>query len=174
VGFVYLNEHRKDRLRVPVIETLVGTDGIDQVMWRDGDSFMVRSRRGTLRFRPAEAEGVVDERGNKWSYEGELDVVDGVVDEDEMRTPEYPLAFWRIACAIELDRMGDIVFTNSLTYETKDLAGGDHRGGGDHASLHAQDSTVPFVSTLGEPPNRPSTVDVAPHIVSHFKRLRSA
>jgi hypothetical protein len=30
---------------------------------------------------------------------------------------------------------------------------------------------VPFLSTLGDPPLHPSTVDVAPHILRHFERL---
>ncbi|HEX2295208.1 MAG TPA: hypothetical protein VHN37_07865, partial [Actinomycetota bacterium] len=71
-----------------------------------------------------------------------------------------------------LERMGDVVVTPKLTYEYTDLAGGHHRGGGDHASLHAQDSLVPFLSTLDDPPLRPATVDVVPHIVRHFEKLR--
>jgi len=169
VGFVYLNEHRKDELREPVVRTLNETDGIDQVMWRDEDGYHVRSARGEVSFREATSGGAVDERGAKWEWEGELAAVDGVVEENEIRTPEYPLAFWRIRNALDLDRIGDVVFTNSLTWETKDLAGGDHRGGGDHASLHAQDSLVPFLSTLDDPPLRPTTIDVVPHIVSYLR-----
>ena len=72
-----------------------------------------------------------------------------------------------------LDRTGDIVITTKLGYEVKDLAGGDHSGGGDHGSLHAQDSLIPFLSTLDPPPQHPVTSDIAPHILDHFKRLRS-
>jgi hypothetical protein len=50
----------------------------------------------------------------------------------------------------------------------------DTKHKGEHASLHAQDSLVPFLSTLDQPPLHPSTVDVAPHIVRHFDSLRSA
>ena len=173
VGFVYLHEDRKEALRAPVVETLSSTRGIDQVMWRENDVYVVASKRGTLRFWTGQDSGsVVDERGNKWDYEGDLDAVAGVVEGSEIRTSEYPLAFWRIKGAIDLDRMGDVVFTNDLTWETKDLAGGDHRGGGDHASLHVQDSLIPFLSTLDQPPLHPSTVDVVPHIVEHFRRVR--
>jgi hypothetical protein len=171
IGFVYLNERRRSKLRGPVVETLNGTRGIDQVMWREGSDYVVTSKRGTVRFREGQGMNtVVDERDNKWMYEGDLAAVGGVVEEDRIRTPEYPLAFWRIKCGIDLDRMGDVVFTNDLTWETKDLAGGDHRGGGDHASLHVQDSTIPFLSTLDEPPLHPSTIDVVPHIVEHLRR----
>lgn len=174
VGFIYLNESRKDSLRDPVVETLRSTRGIDQVMWRENDVYVVTSKRGTVRFWTEDGAGsVVDERGNKWHYEGDLDPVGGVVEGNEIRTAEYPLAFWRVKCGLDLDRIGDVVFTNDLTWETKDLAGGDHRGGGDHASLHVQDSMIPFLSTLDEPPLRPSTVDVVPHIVEHFRRIRS-
>lgn len=174
VGFVYLNESRRDSLRGRAVETLNSTRGIDQVMWRENDIYVVTSKRGTVRFWTEYGSGsVVDERDNKWHYEGDLDAVGGVVDGSEIRTPEYPLAFWRVKCALDLDRIGDLVFTNDLTWETKDLAGGDHRGGGDHASLHVQDSMVPFLSTLDDPPLHPSTVDVVPHIVDHLRRVRS-
>lgn len=174
VGFIYLNEANKEKLRQPVINALDAHEAIDQVIWRNGDAYCVRGDAGFLRFQPAEAGGVVDERDNKWQYEGDLGVVSGVVEENAIRTPEYPLAMWRIKSALDLDRIGDVVVTTKLTYELKDLAGGDHRGGGDHASLHVQDSIVPFISTLSEPPLHPTTVDVVPHIVSHFERLRSS
>jgi hypothetical protein len=174
VGFVYLNADRKRELRGPVARALLAHGGTDQVMWLDDGVCHVDTARGSLRFREAQGYGaVVDERGNKWEYEGDLEAVGGVVEEDGIRTPEYPLAMWRIMCALSLERMGDVVVTPKLTYEYKDLAGGDHRGGGDHASLHAQDSLVPFLSTLDDPPLRPSTVDVVPHIVRHFEKLRA-
>ncbi|HEX2196313.1 MAG TPA: alkaline phosphatase family protein, partial [Actinomycetota bacterium] len=173
VGFVYLNEERKERLRGPVVSTLLRHPATDQVMWIDGDTCHVETSRGSLRFREAQGYGaVVDERGNKWEYEGDLEAVGGVIEEDGIRTPEYPLALWRIMCALRLERIGDVVVTPKLTYEFCDIAGGHHRGGGDHASLHAQDSLVPFLSTLDDPPLRPSTVDVVPHIVRHFEKLR--
>ena len=30
-----------------------------------------------------------------------------LVEEDGIRTPEYPLALWRMMCALSLERMGD-------------------------------------------------------------------
>lgn len=170
VAFFYLNEDRKVSLRSPVAETLLASDGVDQVMWRDDDEYVVKSDRGTLRFWENDGDGVVDERDNKWSFSGELGVLSGVMEEGRIRTPEYPLAMWRIKHALDLDRVGDIVATMKLTYECKDLAGGDHRGGGDHASLHVQDSIIPFISTLEDPPLRPASIDVAPHIIKHFER----
>ncbi|MDQ4064583.1 MAG: alkaline phosphatase family protein, partial [Actinomycetota bacterium] len=170
VGFIYLNEARRERLRPAVIDALSEHVSIDQIMWRDGDDYVVRSPRGELRFSVADGDGVVDERDNKWAFEGDLDAVTGVVEGNDLRTPEYPLALWRIKGALDLDRVGDIVVTPKLTYEFTDLAGGHHKGGGDHASLHAQDSLIPFLSTLADPPLHPTTVDVVPHIVSHFER----
>ncbi|MBA2725998.1 MAG: alkaline phosphatase family protein [Actinobacteria bacterium] len=170
VAFFYLNEDRRIPLLNPVAATLLNAEGIDQVMWRDDDEYVVKSDRGTLRFWEGGSSPVVDERDNKWSFSGELGVLSGVTEEGRMRTPEYPLAMWRIKNALDLDRMGDIVATMKLTYECKDLAGGDHRGGGDHASLHVQDSIIPFMSTLEDPPLRPTSVDVVPHIVRHFER----
>jgi hypothetical protein len=172
VGFVYLHERRKDLLRDRVVEELAGHPSIDQVMWRENGGYVVQSARGTLRFTRAQGdEGVADERDNLWTYEGDLAAVGGVVDGRRVRCAEYPIAMWRIASALDLDRIGDVVVTPKLTYEFNDLAGGDHRGGGDHASLHAQDSVIPFMSTLGDPPAHPASVDVVPHIVDHFRKL---
>ena len=171
-AFVYLNESRSAFLLPRVIRSLNECEGVDQVMWREGSSYCVRSDRGFLRFEPSE-KGVADERGNTWRFEGDLGVVSGVVDEDILRTPEYPLALWRMQSALDLKRLGDVVATIKLMWECKDLAGADHRGGGDHASLHAQDSFVPFLSTLSSPPLHPATVDVAPHIVEHFRALKA-
>ena len=172
VLFTYLNEDRREALLPQVAATLSQSEAVDQVMWRDGDAFVVDSERGRLRFWQADGSGdtVVDEREGKWAYQGELGAVGGVIEDGRIRTPEYPLAMWRIKSALDLDRMGDIVSTMKLTYEAIDLGGGDHRGGGDHASLHVQDSLVPFMSTLADPPLRPTTVDVMPHIVDHFER----
>ena len=169
VGFVYLNTDRKEALLPAVTRALGDHPGIDQVMWREGDRYVVASERGTVRFSRGDVDAVVDERDNKWVYEGDLAAVSGVAEGGLLRTPEYPLAFWRIKEALDLDRTGDVVVTPKLTYEFKDLGGGDHRGGGDHASLHAQDSLVPFMSTLDAPPLHPTTIDVAPHILKHFQ-----
>ena len=174
LGFIYLNSGRRSFLHSSVVKTLVACPGIDQVMFKDGDTYAVHTDRGMLRFWEARDEdAVVDEREERWSYDGELGAVSGVVEDGRIRTPEYPLAMWRIASALDLDRTGEIVITTKLGYEVKDIAGGDHKGGGDHGSLHAQDSIVPFLSTLADPPLRPSTVDVAPHILRHFERIRA-
>lgn len=170
VAFIYLNPSRRAALTEPVARTLLAEPGIDQVMWRHEDGYIVDSSRGRVRFWPGDQ--VEDERGERWSFEGDLGAVSGIVEDGRIRTPEYPLAFWRIKSALDLDRIGDLVTTMSLTYECKDLGGGDHRGGGDHASLHVQDSIVPFMSTIADPPVRPTTVDVAPHIINYFRSQR--
>jgi hypothetical protein len=172
-GYLYLNPERAPHIQGSVIKTLLQHSGIDQVMWRDEDWRVVEGERGRLRFRPAEdGDGVRDERGNRWEIDGDLGPVGGLVDEGVIRTPEYPLALWRIHTALGLDRVGDIVCTSKLMYEVSNIIDTKHKG--EHASLHAQDSLVPFISTLDEPPLHPSTVDVAPHIVRHFERLRAS
>jgi hypothetical protein len=172
VAFFYLNPSRPHRLKGRLIKTLREVDAIDQVMWTEDGSYVVDSERGRVRFW-RDSEGAVDERGNRWAWDGDIAAVGGIAGDGEIRTPEYPLAMWRVESALDCDRIGDVVATMKLTFECKDLAGGHHRGGGDHASLHAQDSLVPFLSTLAEPPRRPATVDVVPHIVRFFERLRS-
>ena len=170
-AFVYLNEDRRDELLSPVAKRLLDAPGTDQVMWREDGWKVVDSSRGRLRFRRAQnGDGLTDERGIRWEVDGELAAVDGIVEDGELRTPEYPLALWRIDHALDLDRIGDVVMTTKLSYEVTDLVDESHRGGGEHGSLHVQDSQVPFLSTLDDPPLHPSTVDVAPHILRHFER----
>jgi predicted AlkP superfamily pyrophosphatase or phosphodiesterase len=169
-GYIYLHPGRKDHLLPPVVRTLLEHPGMDQVLWREDGWRVVDSHRGRLRFRPAPGKGLRDERGNRWEIEGDLRAVDGVVEEGEVRTPEYPLALWRIHTALGLDRCGDVMGTSKLTYEVANVIDTDHKG--EHGSLHAQDSLVPFLSTLEQPPLHPSTVDVAPHIVRHFQSIR--
>jgi hypothetical protein len=169
-GSIYLDPQRRSALLDPVAKTLGAHPGIDQVMWREDDWRVVDSDRGRVRFRPGHGgRGVVDERGNRWEIEGDLGAVDGVVEDGEIRTPEYPVALWRIHAALGLDRIGDVVCTSKLMHEVANVIDTDHRG--EHGSLHAQDSLVPFLSTLDDPPLHPSTVDVAPHILRHFEHL---
>jgi hypothetical protein len=168
-GLVYLNPDKADRVRDPVLKALAAWDGIDQVMWRQDGWAVVDSHRGTTRFRPAESGGVRDERGNRWEIEGDLGAVGGVAEGGEIRTTEYPLALWRIDRALRLDRCGDIITTAKLTHEIGNLVDTEHRG--EHGSLHAQDSLVVFLSTIGDPPIHAATTDVAPHILRHFESL---
>jgi predicted AlkP superfamily pyrophosphatase or phosphodiesterase len=167
-GYLYLDPRLREELLDPVVKTLSAHPGIDQVMWRENDWRVVDSDRGRLRFRPSDG-GVRDERGHRWELEGDLGAVDGVVEDGGIRTPEYPLAPWRIHAALGLDRVGDVVCTSKLTCEVANIIDTEHKG--EHGSLHAQDSEVPFLSTLDEPPLHPSTVDVAPHILRHFQGL---
>ncbi len=174
LGFVYLNSDRKSFLHNAIVKTLENCNGIDQVMFKERDVYFVHTNRGRLKFWSSRDRAcVVDERGERWKYDGDLGVIGGVIEKGRIRTPEYPLAMWRIASALDLDRTGDMVVTTRLGYEVKDIAGGDHKGGGDHGSLHAQDSIVPFMSTLAEAPLHPTTVDVVPHIVRLFEKLRA-
>jgi Type I phosphodiesterase / nucleotide pyrophosphatase len=173
-AYIYAAPGRRNDLLEPVVKAVLQSPGVDQAMWRDDDAYVVDSERGRLRFTPVASGGVVDERGNRWELEGDAQAVDGVSDGGEIRTPEYPLAMWRIRSALDLDRIGDVLVTMKLTYDCNDLSDENHRGGGDHASLHAQDSTIPFLSTLADPPLHPAAVDVAPHILRHFERVQAA
>jgi hypothetical protein len=168
-GSVYLADDRREALLGPVAKTLNAHPSIDQVLWRDDGWRVVESDRGTLRFRPREGPGVADERGNRWELEGDLEAVGGVLEGKGLRTPEYPLALLRIHHALGLNRLGDVACTARLTHEIANIIDTDHKG--EHGSLHAQDSLVPFLSTVAPPPLHPTTADVAPHILDHFRRV---
>jgi len=177
-----------------VRDSLLDCSRIDQAIWRtpihrsggpnpgqEPTTFHVATaERGTLRFTPAsgpeaaEVSGwatVVDRYGNRWRYEGDLDALDGTIDEgagadgaDLVTFPDYPNAFERITTSF---------FPESGALWATAVSGGEFRlprttthVGGSHGSLHKLDSASPLIFG-GLPddvtvPEHPRTVDVVP------------
>lgn len=145
---------------------------IDQVIYReetpDGDDrFRVSTaQRGNLTFQPDPDGRGRDEFGNRWCWEGSLDPVDGEVDDQgNLRFPDYPNAFERIATSFIKPAGGDIWVTAAVGHEFQ-LPGVKIHGGGSHGSLHATDSLSPLIAA-GLPPevkvaDPVRTIDVAP------------
>jgi hypothetical protein len=118
-----------------------------------------------LRFWRSE-EGVEDYHSNLWEWDGDLDVVDGQVQDSLLTFAEYPNAFERIAGVLDSRKSGHLWLTAEVGYECIVPKSGSTPDGGSHASLHRLDSQPPLL-VAGKPegvsvPDHPRIIDVAP------------
>lgn len=162
--------------RQDVIDALLRSDAIDQVIVCDNDgclkqaqnaSFQVFTRdRGQLEFAVGggQQDHAEDEFGNAWSWEGDLSTVDGRVVDGKLTFGDYPNAFERIATGF-FEATGHVWVTARLGKEFC-LPDTHANSKGSHGSLHRLDSTPPLIAA-GLPadqnlPPRMRSVDVAP------------
>ena len=169
-----LDLDRRDELVATALEALEELDGIDLAMWLTGPErgeAVVRSSGGELRFAPGgELE---DERGLRWSVEGERAVLDLRIDSGRVTSEEYPDALARSWSALTCATAGDVLLSASPGYEFVDWGGADHVGGGSHGSLHRSDSLGALLWCGTGPESRAardrwSLLDVAPMVRQHF------
>jgi Type I phosphodiesterase / nucleotide pyrophosphatase len=169
-----LDEERSDQVLARAIEATAGLEGVDLLLWLDRPDraeAVVKSGRGELRFRPGgELE---DERGERWSVEGELGALGLTIQDDRVRSVEYPAALSRIWSALECPTGGDLLLSAAPGYEFVDWGGADHVGGGSHGSLHRSDSLGVLLWCGTGPDTRDvreqwALTDVAPLVREHF------
>jgi hypothetical protein len=169
-----LDEEHSDDVIARSIEAVSGVEGVDLVLWLSGaarDEAVVRSSRGELRFAPdGELE---DERGARWSVEGDPETLDLRIDEGRVSSPEYPGALARIWSALTCPTAGDLLLSAAPGYEFVDWGGADHVGGGSHGSLHRSDSLGALMWCGTGPDSRGlrdqwSLLDIAPMVREHF------
>ena len=169
-----LSEDRRPELLARSVAAVEDLDGVDLVMFLDGQSgpeAVVRSDAGELRF--AAGGDLVDQRGALWSVEGELAVLSATADDGQFRSPDYPDALARIWSSLHCATSGDVLLSAAPGYEFVDWGGADHVGGGSHGSLHRTDSlgallwcgTGPDSSDVRE---QWSLQDVTPMVRAHF------
>jgi hypothetical protein len=182
--YALLTEGR--RTLVPqIVETARAVEGVDLVMWRPKKSeAAILGERGELRFAPG--GDVRDERGGAWSVEGDLDVLDAVIEDGRFVTSAYPDALARAWAALACDRSGEVLLSAAPGWEFPDWGGVDHVGGGSHGSLHRSDSLGALLFCGVDAPaarasdGRWSIADVTPMVLAHFgvpmprKRTRAA
>ena len=129
--------------------------------------------RHAERFRFCPGDEVVDLRGGRWDVEGELSVLEAVVEDEQIRSEEYPDPLARVFAALTSPHAGDFIASLELGYEAVDWGGVSHAGGGSHGSLHAGDSLGPLLF-VGCGPDSPADRaqwalrDVAPVVLAHF------
>src|SRR4051812_23873833 len=145
-------------------------EGVDLVLWRDGDEAVVARGPAELRFAPG--GDVLDPRGGRWSVEGDLGVLDGAIEDGVLRTPDYPDALARAWSALAAPTTGDVLLSAAPGWEFVDWGGVAHVGGGSHGSLHASDSlgALLWCGTDGARDDREQWTlrDVAPMVSGHF------
>ena len=166
--YVLLREGR-DTLVPRIVETALGLDGVDLVLWRPAPrEGAIAGEAGELRFAPG--GDLHDERGGRWSIDGPLELLDARIEDGVLRTETYPDALARAWSALSCPTAGDVLLSAAPGYEFADWGGVDHVGGGSHGSLHRVDSlgALAFCG-LDAPHDGPwSIADVAPMIRDHF------
>ena len=172
-----LDPDRHDELVSSSVEAVAEVDGVDLVMWLGGvdrKEAVVRSAAGELRFAPGgELE---DERGRRWSIEGDRAALGLSVDAGRVSSDEYPDALARSWSALTCATAGDVLLSAAPGYEFVDWGGADHVGGGSHGSLHRSDSlgALMWCGTGGRgfdsasARDQWSLLDVAPIVRQHF------
>jgi Type I phosphodiesterase / nucleotide pyrophosphatase len=170
----------RDRLTPRIAGELHGVEGLDLIVHRDRNEAVVWSERGELRFGP-EGE-LVDDRGERWSLEGELGALALSVEDGRVSSRAYPDPLGRLWCALDCPGAGDVLISAAPGYEFVDWGGADHVGGGSHGSLHRGDSLGVLImcgldpgaeardssARDGASTKEWSLRDVAPLVLDHF------
>ena len=178
-----LHEPERDAMRASAAARALAIDGVEHVMWlardahdRPSEAIVQTREREELRFAPGDE--VSDARGLRWSLDGELGVIDAIVEDGVIGTPAYPDALERVWTALNSPNAGELLLSAAAGYEFMDWGRQAHVGGGSHGSLHASDSLGALVLCgLDAPiPELPqwSIRDVAPLVLEHFGVARPA
>ncbi|MBJ7329602.1 MAG: alkaline phosphatase family protein [Solirubrobacteraceae bacterium] len=150
-------------------------DGVDLVMWRDGEEAVIAGEGGELRFAPG--DDVTDERGRSWTLHGEPGALQSEIAGGRIENRVYPDALSRVWAALTCPTSGDVLLSASPGWEFPDWGGQAHVGGGSHGSLHRVDSEGALlysgvnaggVLSAREDDGAWSITDIAPIVVAHF------
>ena len=143
---------------------------IDQLMYRADlagkeRGYIVQTSEGKLHFW-LDDNGTADRYGNEWSWQGDLHVVNGRVQDNVITFPNYPNAFERIAGVLDSPKSGQLWLTARVGHEFVVPHVKNNADGGSHASLHVEDSQTVLLAA-GVPtsvtiPKFPRIVDIAP------------
>jgi len=90
-------------------------------------------------------ETVTDRRGGTWSVSGNLEALEGRVEDGVIRTPLYPDALGRLWSAVCGPHSGDVMVSAAPGFECVDWGGTTHIPGGSHGSLRREDSEGPLL-----------------------------
>jgi Type I phosphodiesterase / nucleotide pyrophosphatase len=171
---VYVLDRDRRAALIPRIErALLELDGVDLVMRMtghpDGEA-AVRSARGELRFAPRGS--LEDERGQRWSIEGDPGVLALQIRDDRVESATYPDALGRVWAALRTRTAGEVLASAKPGYEFQDWGGAHHVGGGSHGSLHANDSLGSLIwcgtGPEADARERWTLRDVVPMVTEHF------
>jgi hypothetical protein len=166
-----LDDERRAELVADAVSVAAGLDGVDLVLWREGEEGVIRSPRGELRFAPGGP--AADVRGRSWRLEGQLGVLAGRAQDGRFLSDEYPDALARAWSALTCPTAGDVLLSAAPGFEFIDWGGVDHVGAGSHGSLHRDDSLGPLAwwgCGPADPDEREQWTlqDVLPMVLGHF------
>jgi predicted AlkP superfamily pyrophosphatase or phosphodiesterase len=171
-GQVYvLDPERRAELAPKIGRELNEVEGVDVVMWLEGEEAVVLSERGELRF--TAGGDLSDERGGQWSVTGGLEALGLTVADGRVTSASYPDALERVWSALTCPNSGDVLVSAGGGYEFTDWGGVAHVGGGSHGSLHRGDS-LGVLLFAGTGPGRKDAPDlwrirdVTPMALEHF------
>ncbi|MHB1469699.1 MAG: alkaline phosphatase family protein [Solirubrobacteraceae bacterium] len=145
-----LDEEERDALRPGIVRSCLELDGVELVAWLERDAAgapregVVRTAGGELRF--ASGGELRDERGQRWSVEGDLETIGGVVHDGVLGSDSHPDALARLYAALTCRTSGDVLLSAAPGWEFSDWGGQAHVGGGSHGSLRAEDSLCPVIA----------------------------
>jgi hypothetical protein len=157
------------RVLESVIDRARRIEGVEHVIWRDGDDAVIAAAAGELRFAPGGA--VSDRRGRHWDVRGQLAVLAARLEGERFESDAFPDALGRAWDALACPTSGEVLLSASTGYEFTDWGGASHVGGGSHGSLGAGDSLAPLICTGlegGLEREQWSIKDVTPLIARHF------
>ena len=145
-----------------IAERMLEQPASELAMYADDGWMHVRGGGGGgLRFR--RGQGETDARGNRFTVEGDADL---------LHPQLHPNALERIEGALLCPAAGEVIVSAAPGFEFADSGGAHHVGGGSHGSLRAEDSIVPLITAGfdGGPPlgGTPSITDMAPLAARHF------
>ncbi|MEJ8545633.1 alkaline phosphatase family protein [Brevibacillus borstelensis] len=145
---------------------------IDLVAWKEQDWIHVRRGGKWLRYR--EGRAYLDEYGNAWDVEGDWSVLGLALQGKDRRigSREYPDALSRLKGSLYSHHGEFLVATAVPGAEFYVNRSPNHPGGGNHGSLHREDSLVPMiVAGKGRIPSLPKRqVEIKSLVLSLVQR----
>ncbi|MBW3653023.1 MAG: alkaline phosphatase family protein, partial [Actinobacteria bacterium] len=170
-AMIYLLDDSRDTALPRVVERARAVEGVDLVIWWDGDRVRIGGERGELSFAPGDE--LADVRGRRWSLDGELDTLLAHVEDGVLHCDNYPDALARVWAAMSCPTSGDVLLSAEPAYEFPDWGNRAHVRGGSHGSLHRVDSLGALLFCgVAAPAQRAggnwSIADVAPMVIAHF------
>jgi hypothetical protein len=162
--YFYFPEDRA-ACREEVLDVVSRWPAVDQVFWRDGETFHGYRRVTGETMSWKQGGPVSDPHGQRWTVAGSPGVVGAWLDGDFLRYRDYPNALERVTSALSVPGGGTMVLTAALGYE---FTSGFPMGRGNHGSLHALDSYVPLVTVGVQAPLRPRITDLVGMVLDTF------
>ncbi len=113
-----LDDDARERELPRLVRRLTRAEGVDLVVWREGEDAVVAGDRGELRFRPGGE--LADRRGERWSVSGEHGVLRLEVGAASVDSSAYPDGLSRLWSALACPDAGDILLSAKSGYEFVD------------------------------------------------------